>query len=165
LELVDGQTVYRTIIERYSRNPRGWRFTISPSGAHGFYDAFVSNEEDSWHLKLDTIFKPSPIVIGAKAELELSRLNAVSPVQFGYRPLDPALLAQLLSGQDDSLKLSGLLSSIEPVVPEMGGNYAQGPFVLTNRPALHLAGRQQQLDEKLSSELLKLVRAKYPSYG
>ncbi|HEV2390208.1 MAG TPA: hypothetical protein VGS04_05735, partial [Nitrososphaerales archaeon] len=66
MEIFEGDTLYRMLLQRYSKNPRGWSFTVSPSSSGGFFDARVGGPEESWHLKLDTIYKPSPFVLGAK---------------------------------------------------------------------------------------------------
>src|SRR5580698_551935 len=65
MEILDGTVISEIIFKRYARNPDGWSFTVSPSRSHGFYDAVITNAEESWHLKLDTIFKPNPMVLGS----------------------------------------------------------------------------------------------------
>ncbi|MDA4117584.1 MAG: hypothetical protein OK455_04490 [Thaumarchaeota archaeon] len=166
MEILEGETLYRTLLQRYSRNPEGWSFTISRSASNGFFDAFVGAPDDSWHLKLDTIFKPSPFVLGAKVEVDQSKVRPLSPLSFGFRKIRPSEAPAL---QDDSpegmRRLLAILSSSRPVVPSNSGSYVQGPFVFTNHGAMGaMNGDQEKVDQKLSQELLKLVRQRYPSY-
>lgn len=162
MEIVDGETLYELIFRRYSRNPRGWSFSISPSH-DGFFDAQVENAEDAWRLKFDTIFKPSPLVLGSSTEPSRRTPGPRSPIQFGFRKLDPSLRAELERGDGTSARLAAFLASMEPTVPKQGGSYAEGPFVLT--PPARLSRTQSRVDERLSSEMRKLVQRRYPGYG
>ena len=167
MEILEGEALYRMLLERYSANPRGWSFTISPSPRNGFFDAHVGGPEESWHLKLDTIFKPSPFVLGARTDHEVSK-GPPSPISFGFRRLNPQEAPLLLDDTPDGMsKLLGYLSSVNPVVPAAPGSYLQGPYLYSNRP--HVAGssmtrEQQRVDTRLSDEMLRLVRKRYPSY-
>jgi hypothetical protein len=159
LELIDGDALYRTLLQRYSRNPKGWSFAVAPAARHGFYDAFVGGPGESWQLKLDTIFKPSPIVMGARMENGVADPAALSPFPFGFRKI-AAGHAPMLQGD-----LLGFLASTAPVAPRAGSSYVEGPYVFAGQGAIRLTESQEKLDERLSSELLRLVRQKYPSYG
>ena len=126
--------------------------------------------DDSWHLKFDTIFKPSPMVLGARTEIDLSRASSSSPTQlsFGFRRVDQrGAPAHLDDSPEGMRRLIAFLGSIEPVAPKEPGNYIQGPFVYTNRgaPAGSMTREQERIDSRLSAEMLKLVRRRYPSYG
>ena len=67
MELLQGDALRRRILESYSRNPKGWSFIISPSRS-GFFDAVASGPDGAWMLKIDSIFKPLPMVVGSQAE-------------------------------------------------------------------------------------------------
>ena len=166
MEILQGDALYKMLLQRYSRNPNGWSFTISKSRSNGFFDAFVGAPGDSWQLKLDTIFKPSPFVLGAKVEMNESKLRSLSPLSFGFRKVPGDASALLDDSPDGMNKLLAFLSSVRPVVPSSVGNYIQGPFVFANQGATGAAmtGDQEKVDQKLSQELLKLVRERYPSY-
>jgi len=166
LEVLDGSVVSELIFRRYARNPAGWSFTISPSGSHGFYDALVAGPEESWQLKMDTIFKPSPLVVGSRSEVDLRSYAASAPLSFGYRELGPDAVRRIESqGEGATPGLAELLSRLVPVVPERGRAYAHGPFVLA-REAVRMRDRSQALaDERLTSRMLSLLRERYPSYG
>jgi hypothetical protein len=166
MEIFEGDALYRMLLQRYSKNPRGWSFTISPSPNNGFFDARVGGPEESWHLKLDTIYKPSPFVLGAKTDQGLST-SSPAPLSFGFRKVDPQEAPALL---DDSLegmgRLLAFLSTVNPVAPTGPGNYIQGPYVFANRwpAALSQTREERSVDSRLSDEMRKLIRRRYPSY-
>jgi hypothetical protein len=153
MEILAGDELQRLLFQRYSKRPEGWSLTLSKSASYGFFDAFVTSPEESWQLKLDTVFKPSPLVLGAKVEVDESKLKPLSPFSFGFRSL----------GDEDA---SALLASRRPVAPTTGGSYLQGPVVFSDRGAIPgpKTDAQRSVDAKLSQELLKVVRRKYPSY-
>lgn len=166
MEILEGDALYRTLMERYSKSPSGWSFTISPSARNGFFDARVSSPEESWHLKLDTIFKPSPFVLGARTDQNLKR---VAPsLSFGFRRLNPQEAPAILEDSQEGVRrLLAYLGSVTPVVPAAPGSYIQGPYVYTGRAQAtgsSMTREQQQLDTRLSDEMVKLLRKRYPSY-
>jgi hypothetical protein len=164
MEILDGPALAEMIFRGYARNPKQWFFRVSPSRSNGFYDAVVGGPDASWQLKLDTIFKPSPLVIGAKTEVGLQAYAVSSPLSFGYRELDPSIVGAL-GGEEAAPGLAELLATLAPVVPEEGKAYAQGPFVLTRETHRVYDRSQTNIDERLSSEMLRLVRNRYLSYG
>ncbi len=171
-EILEGSSLTRHLFERYSRKPESWSFTIAPSAKYGFYDALVSSPEESWKLKIDSIFNPMPKMIGAQVELDHTSIKKFGSISYGYRKIDPETMLKLLmklgeeaeqkgrvSGQE---KLDSLLAPLSPVVPRPGGSYAEGPYVFTNEK---LSVGQGQLDDKLNSELQKLMRSRLSAYG
>jgi hypothetical protein len=167
MELFEGRDLRKRILESYSKNTRGWSFVISPSKS-GFFDATVSGPDDTWMLKIDSLFKPSPIVIGARAGA--SSRSLLGPFPYGYRTFPPDLALRIMGEEGGGMKadtrrsLLSLLQS-EPVVPEEGGSYAEGPLVLTNPGGINLSESQKELDTKLASEMRRLLRLRYPAYG
>jgi hypothetical protein len=167
MEILEGDELYRILLQRYSKNPRGWSFTVSQSPNNGFFDALVGGPDESWQLKLDTIFKPSPFVLGARTDPDPSK-TPHSPISYGFRKVDPVEASTLLDGSAQGLgRLLSFLSSASPVAPREGTSYLQGPVVFAGPGhAVHPGGREQErIDGRLSSEMLRLVRRKYPSYG
>jgi hypothetical protein len=166
MEILEGDALYRMLLKRYSKNPRGWSFSISPSRSNGFFDARVGGLDGAWHLKFDTIFKPSPFVLGASTDQDLSK-GPPAPLSFGFRRVNPQETPALLDDSPEGMgRLLAFLSSVNPVAPTGPGNYIQGPFVLGSRgpPAASLTREQQRIDSVLSDEMLKLVRRRYPNY-
>lgn len=166
MEIFEGDALYRILLQRYSKNPRGWSFTISPSPSNGFFDARVGGPEESWHLKLDTIYKPSPFVLGAKTEQGLSA-GSRAPLSFGFRRVDPQEAPTLLDDSREGIsRLLAFLSTVSPVAPTGPGDYIQGPYVFANRgPATgSMTKEERSVDSRLSDEMRKLVRRRYSSY-
>lgn len=167
MELLEGRGLRSSILERYSRNPKGWSFVVSPSKS-GFFDATVSGPEGAWMLKVDSIFKPLPIVIGSRAEGPFRGPGA--PFPYGYRKLPHDLALRAMGGEarpprDEALReLLSVLGS-EPVVPVEGKSYAEGPLVLTGPEGVSLSESQRKVDARLSSEMRRLLKLRYPAYG
>jgi hypothetical protein len=172
MEILEGRVLADLLLEKYSKSPRGWSFVVAPSRTHGFFDAFVSNPEQSWQIKMDSIFKPIPLVLGTQTEAEQRRISSLSPVTFGFRKFDPKLALRLLGGSPEedepssdglSFDLSSILNS-DPVVPREGGSYAQGPFVMAHQNLIKFSDAEKATDERLASELHKLFTRRYPNY-
>jgi hypothetical protein len=168
MEILEGSELKRRMLESYARNPKGWSFTVSPSPSLGFFDATVAGPDGAWMLKIDSLFKPSPIVIGSQAEALRRRPGGHFP--YGYRNLPPELALQLMgeSGEDPSGPVRRSLLSVlksEPVVPVRGGSYAEGPLVFTGPGSVSLSDKQRQVDALLASEMHRLLRLRYPAYG
>ncbi len=164
MEILDKPALDEIIFRRYARNPNQWFFTLSPSRSHGFYDAVVGSPEATWQLKLDTIFKPSPLVLGSRAEVRLQPYDTSGPFSYGYREVDSSIL-RALGGGGAVPGLAELLKAHAPVTPEEGKAYAQGPFVIASGARRICDTEQENIDERLSTEMLRLVRNRYPSYG
>ncbi|HVC26717.1 MAG TPA: hypothetical protein VND40_01010 [Nitrososphaerales archaeon] len=166
MEILEGDALYRMLLQRYSKDPRGWSFTISPSPSNGFFDARVGSPDESWHLKLDTIYKPSPFVLGAKTDQDLS-MNSPASLSFGFRRVNPQQAPALLDDSQEGMgRLLAFLSTVNPVAPTGPGSYIQGPYVFNSRgrTAGSMTREQQSVDSRLSDEMRKLVRRRYPSY-
>lgn len=182
MEILEDSTLARYLFERYSSNPKNWNFIISTSSHRdGFFDATVSSTDEVWQLKIDSIYKPVPIVLGTKVDMDSTnierRLNkGVAP--FGYRKLDPSVIMNLLKELSEEQPLNAtakeaelntqfnsILGSLETVKPVTGTSYAYGPFVYTEQ---NLAGHdenQKQVADKLASKLRNDLRKRYSSYG
>lgn len=168
MELLNGNSLSRYLLEKYSKKPQGWNFMIAPSAKDNFFDALVTGPDESWQIKIDSIFKPSPLMLGTKVDLESKPLPP-NMLPYGYRKLEPQAVLKILNDMSDesrpSVTLESILSSIEPVAPTEQGSYAQGPFIFTNKKISGVSKNQKQLDERLSLEIKKLLREKYPLYG
>jgi hypothetical protein len=167
MEILEGSELKRRMLESYASNPRGWSFTVSPSQSSGFFDATVAGPEGAWILKIDSLFKPSPIVIGSQAEA--FRRRPGGPFPYGYRDLPPELALQLMgeSGVGPSGPVRKNLLSVlgsEPVVPQRGRSYAEGPLVFTGPGNVRLSDRQKEVDAVLASEMRRLLTLRYPAY-
>ena len=168
MEILEGSELRRKILESYARDPTGWSYTVSPSPTSGFFDATVSGPDGAWILKIDSLFKPSPIVIGSQAGT--LRRRPSGPFPYGYRDLPPELILQLMadwSGVPSGPVRRRLVSVLrsEPVVPEKGGTYAEGPLVFTGPDNVRLSDKQREVDARLASEMRRLLALRYPASG
>jgi len=168
MEILEGSELKRRMLESYARDPKGWSFTVSPSPSSGFFDAIVAGPDGAWMLKIDSLFKPTPIVIGSPTNSLHRRSQGQFP--YGYRGLPPELALQLMGGGSEipsgplRRRLLSVLRS-EPVVPEKGGSYAEGPLVFTGPGGVSLSDKQREVDALLASEMRRLLMLRYPAYG
>jgi|SRR5579872_406355 len=169
MEILRGSALSKYLLEKYAKNPKGWNFMIGPSAKDSFFDALVSSPEENWQLKIESIFKPTPTILGAQIEDPIKQLHGAGTIpSYGYRKIDLEVLLKLIGEREEESTddaLARLISSLEPTAPIPGASYAQGPFVFTNQKLLGVSDSQKKLDEKLSSELRNLMREKYIGYG
>jgi hypothetical protein len=186
MEILQDNVLARYLFDKYSANPKNWKFIISASSSTGdFFDATVSNPEEAWQLKIDSIYKPSPLVLGAKLDIDSAKLDnriAYSSIPFGYRKLDSPIIMNILerlADQDDSSSqrpikdpvfrgmnnINSVLGSLETVRPEKGKSYAYGPLVFTARNPVSSDNYQKEVADRLASRLRDSLRRRYSSYG
>ena len=178
VEFLEGKVLSKHLLDKYSKNPSGWSFTLFPPAKddNGFFGAFVGSPDEVWQLKVDSIFKPNPLMLGAKVESNLQKPIDLGVIPYGYRRIDRKVAIELLktlAKVDDKesdpiqnrLILDRVLRPLKPVAPVSGESYAEGPFVLTDRMNLGITQEQKHLEDRLSSELRKLMRNRYSSYG
>lgn len=179
MEILQDNKLAKYLFEKYSSNPKNWNFLISTIPLRdGFFDATVSNVDEVWQLKIDSIYKPVPMILGAKVDLDATRIerNNNSPA-FGYRKLEPSFMMNILKKltQEQQINankeadinnyINSALGSLDTVTPVTGGNYAYGPFVFTERNPVSFNEYQKQVSEKLALQLRDNLRNRYSSYG
>lgn len=146
---------------------------VSVSQQNGnFYDAIVSNPNEVWQLKIDSIYKPNPLIIGTKVDVDPIRFNDNTHMPFGYRKLDPKKIGKILSiisENEDTSALSSyigsLISSTKPEVPSPNNSYAYGPFLFTQKNPIKVDEYQRKISDKLANRLNEKLRLLYSSYG
>jgi hypothetical protein len=181
MEILQDRNLAKYLFKKYTSNPKNWSFVISTSSLRdGFFDATVSNTDEVWQLKIDSIYKPLPLVIGTKVDLDSAMIekkisNSAAP--FGYRKLEPPIIMKILKNlteeqHTNSLKesdannyLNSILSSLETVRPVSGKNYVYGPVVFSKRNPVNSNEYQKQVAEKLAFKLRDNLRNRYSSYG
>jgi hypothetical protein len=138
---------------------------------NNFFDAIVSSPDEVWQLKIDSIYKPAPLIIGAKVDLEPAKINSnVDQVSFGYRRLDSIKLGKILSNPNGGIRdlnfyLASLLKSTSPEIPKPENNYAYGPFVFTSSNLTNMDKCQKEVSDKLANCLRDKLRSLYSGYG
>jgi hypothetical protein len=88
MEILEDKTLAKSIFQKYTVNPKNWNFVISTTSINdGFFDATVTNPDEVWQLKIDSLFKPFPIISGAKVDAEPTNMKKIinkNIVPFGY---------------------------------------------------------------------------------
>ncbi|MDP9196991.1 MAG: hypothetical protein M3O24_00280 [Thermoproteota archaeon] len=174
MEILEGNILAKNLFERYSSNARDWRFEISVSERRGsFFDAVVSNPNEVWQLKIDSIYKPIPLIIGTKIDVDPVKFsNNENAFSFGYRKLDPIKLKKALydvhdpeSEDKDVDSLASLITSAEPEVPKPNNSYAYGPFIFAQNNLTTVDKHQKNISDELANRLREKLRSLYSSYG
>jgi hypothetical protein len=180
MEILQDKNLAKYLFEKYTSNPKNWNFIISTSLQDGFFDATISNTDEVWQLKIDSIYKPLPLVIGTKVDLDSTKIEkriSSSPLPFGYRKLEPPTIMNILKNLNEEQHtnahkesygnnyLNSILSSLETVRPVSGKNYVYGPVVFTHRNPVNSNEYQKQVAEKLTFKLRDNLRNRYSSYG
>jgi hypothetical protein len=182
MEILDENMLAKQIFKKYSVNPRNWNFVISTNSIHdGFFDATVTNSDESWQIKIDSIYKPSPIITGTKLDIDPVRIKKTfdeDAIPFGYRKIDPPVFMNMfrkISEEHEVLskkntdyinrELNLMLNSVEPTVPKKGTEYLYGPFLYTSKNIIGKSAYQDTVSEKLSSNIKKKIKERYPGYG
>jgi hypothetical protein len=182
MEILEDKILANDIFKKYSVNPKNWSFIISTTSMNdGFFDATITNPDEVWQLKIDSLYKPFPIIMGTKVDMELTKMKKIinkDIVPFGYRKIDPPLLMNFfkkISQEHDAIsrkdvnyinkELNSILSSIEPTVPVKDTDYLFGPFLFTEKHIIDKNSSQKNVSEKLSINLKKKIKERYPGYG
>ena len=177
MEVLEDKILTKYLFDKYSSNPDNWNFIVSTrSKSDGFFDATISNTDEVWQLKFDSIYKPTPIVLGAKVDINASILEKKigANVPFGYRKLDNSIIMNFLnkiSDNDSSENMSmvnqyinKVITSSPPVRPMEGNNYAYGPLILTPDSPIRYSDKQKLVSEKLTYKLKEKLRNRYSAY-
>lgn len=182
MEILEDKVLAKDIFKKYFINPKNWNFIISTTSMNdGFFDATITNSDEVWQLKIDSLYKPFPIMMGTKIDVELTKMKRIISkdiIPFGYRKIDPPVLMNLfkrISEEQDTIakketdymnrELNSILGSLEPTVPVKGSNYLFGPFLFTEKNIIDKNPYQKNVSEKLSLNLKKKIKERYPSYG
>jgi hypothetical protein len=182
MEILEDKILAKDIFKKYSVNPKNWSFIISTTSMNdGFFDATITNPDEVWQLKIDSLYKPFPIIMGTKVDMELTKMKKIinkDIVPFGYRKIDPPLLMNFfkkISQEHDAIsrkdvdyinkELNSILSSLEPTVPVKDEDYLFGPFLFTEKNIIDKNSSQKNVSEKLSINLKKKIKERYPGYG
>jgi hypothetical protein len=182
MEILEEKILAKQIFKKYSINPKNWNFIISTNSIRdGFFDATVTNSDESWQLKIDSIYKPSPIITGTKLDIDPVRVKKTIDediIPFGYRKIDPPVFMNMfrkISEEHENLskkntdhinmELNLMLNSMEPTVPTKGIDYLYGPFLYTSKNLIEKSSYHDIVSEKLSLNIKKKMKERYPGYG
>ncbi|MDH5807236.1 MAG: hypothetical protein QXW62_03245 [Candidatus Methanomethylicaceae archaeon] len=155
----DIEELLQEIINYYNKHPKGWRFVSDNKG-----NVIVIGPDVGYQLKLMMINPNESIGIGTKIT-NLESIKNIFKIEFdaGFRILDESALNTLISGKFSNNFILKLLEKEPSPLNELdkGKAILGGPFLL--HPDIRMISKsQQKLEEKLTMELNKLFRMKYP---
>jgi hypothetical protein len=182
MEILEDKVLAKNIFQKYTINPKNWNFVISTTSMNdGFFDATITNPDEIWQLKIDSLYKPYPIINGTKVDIELTKMKKIinkNIVPFGYRKIDPPMIMNLfkkISEEQEIIarkdidymnkELNSFLGSLETTVPVKGTDYLYGPFLFTDKNIIDKNSPQKNASEKLATNMKKKIKERYPSYG
>ncbi|MEM3447922.1 MAG: hypothetical protein QXP38_03440 [Nitrososphaerota archaeon] len=156
----------KEILEGYNKRPKGWQFLSDPLG-----NILALGPEVGYRIKLMMINPNESLGVGVKIQ-DVEPLRRSIGVKFdsGFRPLDHDLSKTLISAVSENritdLAVINKILQIDPVpIHELErkdlGAVLGGPF-LTHPDLRSISRSQLELDAKLSAELDKLFRKRYP---
>ncbi len=99
MEILQERDLARYLFNQYTINPKNWNFIISTSPIrNSFFDALISNSNEVWQLKIDSLYKPNPMIMGAKVDNDPSKLEKEDSNRshFGYRSLETSTIMNFL---------------------------------------------------------------------
>ncbi|KXB09511.1 hypothetical protein AKJ46_00270 [candidate division MSBL1 archaeon SCGC-AAA833K04] len=172
----------REAFGEYQGDPRDWAFWISTEPSRP--DVYLIHGSVAYFLKVDSIYTPKPVGIGAKFRVEEDQLSRRLP-ESGFRRLSRRDLEEIFRGVprpeevesgEEFARAARLVrkrlrerilgkrpTSFGP--PESGDEaFAIGPYVLGD-PLEYVSGEQRRLKRELARELEKLERMRHPEYG
>lgn len=148
----------RKMRKLYNKNPREWRVYINRDPS-GLYNIIVHHENTIWHAKVDMVnpYKFEGYVVKLRpADIILPNCNYT----FGLRPISPSEFKKILLG-DTSLIMRKIKSTPVPI-NEVKGPFIEGPAAILRSPLRFVSEKQEELNRKLTEEVDKLIRRKYP---
>lgn len=132
----------------------------------GHYDLIFTKGSNIWFVKEEFVNPYKSVGLGAKQRIG-RKIDVENPFEFGLRPLSEeqmrALIDVLQRGSDLG-KISKIIEDIEPIsARKVDTPYAlQGPVIRVDRHTGLISEKQRELDQRLRTELEKLLSKKYP---
>jgi hypothetical protein len=174
METIPIEELWKEIVRKYDKKPRGWR-ALTYRSPDGFYDILLSNPEEAWLMKQDTIYKPNPLGFGVKLE-HAPEIPVVKPLSYGFRhfPIERTertieLMTRMEASSEEIVKavndvlLDVISSAPIPTYKIIKPGILEGPFYLKDLE--NLSKEQRELSGKLDLQLRRMFRIKYPMYG
>lgn len=161
------EDLFNDLFILYKKNPFGWRISIKKEPRFG--NIFITNSRNVWQIKLDSIYKASPIGLGSNIGdySENKNLFDIKTPYYGLRSIKNEDVRNMLMNNDMAYA-KRLIDEIlnRPVVDnidEMRGNnenygFLSGPIHFSQEPdKSFLSKNQKKLDKELNDSLDKLL--------
>ncbi len=178
------EDIMEDFYQDYQDDPTGWSFWVSPPPEkEDFYEAYILHEDEGYFLKLDSIYSPKPVGVGAKLGIERDQLVEDLP-EFGFRKFSREEVKSFLENMpkpdefesEDEFK-EAVKETHQNVVEkalekeprpfesleEQGELAALGPYSSQN-PLGYISEKQEELRKDLSKKLERMINRNYPGY-
>jgi hypothetical protein len=154
------EEIMKEIHKKYNEDPYGWK-VLSGIDNKGFIDLYFIHKNKAWRLKIWQLDPFRNVGYGISLENfgEIKKLKNY-PL-YGFRDLSKKEAIEILTlPPKEAIKR---LMNIKPVpIDELNKPIiVEGPITFSNKPLSFLSEEQRNLDQKLSSELEKLLLKKY----
>ena len=150
---------FEELTRKYNKNPKGWMMAAGHDD-RGYFDIFVSNPNEVWQVKVDSIYKPTPVGLGMKVggKAEARKVLSDKEPSFGFRPVSENLIESIVNNREEDM--SSVLSQILKVEP-MRLSEIRSP-VIAGGPIGHgdkfrLSKKQAEMDLELRKNLKRLM--------
>lgn len=178
------EDIMEDFYQDYQDDPTGWSFWISPPPEReDFYEAYILHKDQGYFLKLDSIYSPNPVGVGAKLGIERDQLTEDLP-EFGFRKFNREEVERFLKNMPkpeeyesgDKFKKAirethqnvveeAMKKEPGPFEPldEPGELAALGPYSSQN-PLGYISEKQEEIRRELSKKLDRMIKRDYPGY-
>lgn len=169
----NAEDIMQDFLEDYEQDPEGWNFWITESDQ--FYSLYLTHHDESYFIKLDSIYTQNPLGMGKKVKTEEDQLKKKLP-SYGFRQFNQEELQnflEMMSELGDGPEEKGVESANKaikrkmnerPSIPKQGKAMLVGPHQQGN-PFHYRSEEQKEIERKLKKRLSKLFRKKRPMYG
>ncbi len=144
------------LLKRYNKDPKGWNFSVGKGHEDKFFDILISHGKDVWQIKLDTLYKPNSLGVGAK--VGRSRKVFDNPYSFGFRPIPEELIPGLSETGFSPDTIEEIMRERPHSIDQIRTpGIVQGPITFSRNSLDFISERHKKLDNKLMMELDRLL--------
>ncbi|MDI9644949.1 MAG: hypothetical protein QFX35_07005 [Candidatus Verstraetearchaeota archaeon] len=161
-EISTAEEIIKEITERYNKRPIGWLMASDPKG-----NAVIAGPDVGYRLKFMMISPTESIGYGARFDSNEVSALIDTGFQFGFRPVPSTIMKKILTDMPDVEKATLIRQILADAPVPLETEHFQGAGVLGG-PLLHhpdlrlISARQRELDAKISLEVEREFRRKYP---
>jgi len=112
------------ISKEYEKNPRNWQVLLGKG--YEYFDVLITSEKKGWLLKLDTVYKPSPLGLGAPVKIKTEDIKIENLPEYGLRPASPEIIELLKTDPRRALAERKQPPSEEGGIPRRGWSACAG---------------------------------------
>lgn len=150
----------------YDKDPQGWRVLVGTDKS-GFYDVLISKGTQAWQVKEYQVNPYKFVGLGSRIPRSTAGPLISGEHPFGFRPVSLDKMRELATVIDDPRAMSDLAVKLLAQKPissaEAQGSpvVLHGPIIQSGRPIEALSSSHMKLDQRLRSELERIVHREY----